>query len=64
MGTNRAYPNREPYFYSTCLVGRDLDAFEGQVEESDLVDTLETTVYSYRLTTACLTGEREDSDEW
>jgi hypothetical protein len=29
MGTNRAYPNREPYFYSTCLVGFDLDAFEG-----------------------------------
>jgi hypothetical protein len=29
MGTNRAHPNREPYFYSTCLVGFDLDAFEG-----------------------------------
>jgi hypothetical protein len=27
MGTNRAYPNREPYFSSTCL---DLDAFEGK----------------------------------
>jgi hypothetical protein len=29
FGTNRAFPNREPYFYSTCLVGFDLDAFEG-----------------------------------
>jgi hypothetical protein len=29
MGTNKPFPNREPYFYSTCLVGFDLDAFEG-----------------------------------
>jgi hypothetical protein len=29
FGTNRAFPNREPYFYSSCLVGFDLDAFEG-----------------------------------
>jgi hypothetical protein len=29
LGTNRALPNREPYFFSTCLVGLDLDAFEG-----------------------------------
>jgi hypothetical protein len=29
FGCNRAFPNREPYFYSTCLVGFDLDAFEG-----------------------------------
>jgi hypothetical protein len=29
LGTNRAFPYREPYFYSTCLIGFELDAFEG-----------------------------------
>jgi hypothetical protein len=51
MGTNRAFPNREPYFYSTCLVGLILMHLKAPIEEYGRADTLETTASSFRLTT-------------